>query len=310
MRDHGAVTVSGTLLCCLVLGARGIAAAPIEDPGLRSLVEAERAFARLSVEKGMQAAFLANLAADAVIFRPGPVPAVAWFREQGSSSGTLEWAPDFAAIAVRGDLGYTSGPWSYRDRPADEPVTGHFVSIWRHAEGGAWKVVLDTGIRHEPVTASDEVSPGRSGVGQSVAGGDARAVTLQMVVETERKLAAEGANRGRLAAIRAHAADDIRMYLPGEIPAIGRAAVRSLDARQDGTIEWTQHGSSAAQAGDLAYVYGTALRHPKGAAADSVAATSFVRIWRRTSDGDFEIVLDVSAPMPVSQAQAEPTSKP
>jgi hypothetical protein len=36
---------------------------------LKSLIEAERAFARLSVEKGIKGAFLANLAPDSIVFR-------------------------------------------------------------------------------------------------------------------------------------------------------------------------------------------------------------------------------------------------
>jgi ketosteroid isomerase-like protein len=308
MRDHEVVTVTGNLLALvLCLGAGVGNAAPIEDPELRSLVEAERAFARMSVEKGMQVAFLANLAPDAIVFRPGPVPAVTWFEEHPQTSGALEWAPDFAAIAGSGDLGYTSGPWSYRDQPANEPVTGHFVSVWRRGDDGVWKVVLDTGVRHDPTAGTGEVTLGpRSAVRVASAGGDARAATMKALLDVERALSADASAHGRLAAIGSHAAEDVRMYISGVVPVVGRDAVRALDARHDGMIEWTPSGSGASREGDLGYVYGTALRHPKGAAADSVEATAFMRIWRRGTGGAFEIVLDISPPMPAPKPEAKP----
>src|SRR5262245_25135878 len=63
---------------------------------LVTLVAAERAFSALSVEKGMKEAFLANLAPDAVVFRPGPVNGVKVWRARAHSAAALIWAPDYA----------------------------------------------------------------------------------------------------------------------------------------------------------------------------------------------------------------------
>src|SRR5213592_1995070 len=46
---------------------------------LDSLVQAERAFARLSMAQGVRDAFLANLANDSIIFRPTAVAGRQWF---------------------------------------------------------------------------------------------------------------------------------------------------------------------------------------------------------------------------------------
>src|SRR5262245_52995397 len=103
------------------------AADRVADPA--AVVAAERAFARASIEHGMKDAFLANLAADAIVFRPGPVPAVEWFRSRPASKGRLEWAPDVAAIASGGDLGFTAGPWRWQD-PSGAASFGHYVTVW------------------------------------------------------------------------------------------------------------------------------------------------------------------------------------
>ena len=62
------------VFCLLGLSCLLAMASPAAVPAdLRSLVEAERAFSRLSAEKGIRTAFLANLAPDSIVFRPLPV---------------------------------------------------------------------------------------------------------------------------------------------------------------------------------------------------------------------------------------------
>jgi hypothetical protein len=45
-----------------------------QGAGWKSLVQTEKAFARTAVDKGIRAAFLENLAQDAIVFRPQPTP--------------------------------------------------------------------------------------------------------------------------------------------------------------------------------------------------------------------------------------------
>src|SRR5947209_5514670 len=83
---------------------------------LNSLVEAERAFARASVARGTRAAFLENLADDSVIFHPHPVDGKTWWTAQAKRPGLLTWRPVFADVSGAGDLGYTTGPWEFREK--------------------------------------------------------------------------------------------------------------------------------------------------------------------------------------------------
>ena len=81
------------------------------------LVEAERAFARLSVAMGTREAFLANLSDESVLFRPGPVPGKSWTKDSAPPATQLNWQPEFADISQAADLGYTTGPWELRRTP-------------------------------------------------------------------------------------------------------------------------------------------------------------------------------------------------
>ena len=79
-------------------------------------------------------------------------------QENLAAAGQLNWAPEFADIAVSGDLGYTTGPWEFRRSPKDAPVAfGHYVTLWRKQNNGAWKVEVDIGIGHDKFALPDKV---------------------------------------------------------------------------------------------------------------------------------------------------------
>ena len=95
----------------------------------------------------MRDAFLAVLAEDGVLFRPGPVNGREWFESIPPPPGVLAWDPVHAEVSKAGDLGYTTGPWRY-DLDGRDAVFGHYVSIWRRAKNDSWRLVVDIGIGH------------------------------------------------------------------------------------------------------------------------------------------------------------------
>ena len=115
---------------------------------LQSLVQAEKNFAHMSIEKGIRDSFLANLTDDAIVFDPGPVNGRELYTKRSPSEAQLIWEPIFADISSAGDMGYTTGPWEYKKKKTDaRPVAyGQFLSIWKRQRDGTWKVVLDGGV--------------------------------------------------------------------------------------------------------------------------------------------------------------------
>jgi ketosteroid isomerase-like protein len=117
------------------------------------LMEIDRDFARLCVDKGANASFLAYIDSACVILRPnrGPVIGREKIIEMYSTpdtSFTLNWEPLFADISASGDLGYTYGIYTIEmDSPEGMSVTkeGTYATIWKKDGNGNWKFVLDTG---------------------------------------------------------------------------------------------------------------------------------------------------------------------
>src|SRR5258706_3323195 len=110
-------------------------------PDPKPLVDAEHAFAKLAADKGVKDAFLANLANEGVLFRPRPVDGKKWLNGNPAAPGVLSWEPAVAEIAASQDLGYTSGPWEFREKAGDKPRgTGQYLTIWKKQADGGLKV--------------------------------------------------------------------------------------------------------------------------------------------------------------------------
>jgi ketosteroid isomerase-like protein len=281
----------------LVLALAVASAAAAAD--LKSLVRAELAFSRLSEAQGIRAAFVANLAEEAIVFRPRPVPGLKLYRDRASVPGHLSWGPAYAYVSTSGDLGYTTGPYELRKEKASDPVAGrgHFVSVWRRQKDGAWKVVFDGGISYDkPFTAEPVLDPERL-AGGADSGGAAGAPHVEANAKREIERAeaalAEATLAGKPALVDTMTSD-ARLYFDGEHPLVGKAAAADALAMRGGGVTGRAQAVHASSAGDLGYVYGLA---------ESVAAPgpaqefSFLRIWKKSASGRWEIALCLFSPI-------------
>ncbi len=287
------------LLGGMVLGALFAVGAPAADkPGasLKSLVEAEQAFAKLSETSGMRTAFLANLAGDSVVFQPGPVDGRKAYEQSPNVPAMLVWKPLYADISGDGDLGYTTGPWTFSG--GDQQVNGHYVTIWRKG-GEGWKVVIDGGVSHPPFPDSGDAwsfPEPREAVVPS-AGGDFQ----KELMETDRAFSEDAKEKGFLEALLPRADPSIRVYRPGGFPIKGPEAVAEALSGEPDSWVWEPIGGAVASSGDLGYTYG--LSHAQEGSRNPAlgASNSYLRIWKRNSEGVWRIVLDLANPLPATQ---------
>lgn len=115
-----------------------------------NMMEADRAFSKMSVEKGMKNAFLEYIDSNGVLLRPNQLPiegadAIDYLIQQDDSTYTLKWEPRNGTVAQSGDLGYTYGIYALQPKLKDTIIYGTYVSIWKKQANGQWKYVLDTG---------------------------------------------------------------------------------------------------------------------------------------------------------------------
>src|SRR5215213_2921123 len=121
---------------------------------LQEMVKTEQAFSKMAEEKDTRDAFLAFIADDGLLFRPGAVNGKKWMLEHpvppSDKKPLLAWQPSYAGMAASGDMGFTTGPWESKADIKDEKLSGHghFVTVWKKQADGSWKFVVDLGISH------------------------------------------------------------------------------------------------------------------------------------------------------------------
>ncbi|MGI8838356.1 MAG: YybH family protein, partial [Pyrinomonadaceae bacterium] len=131
-----------TLLLTFVSGAFSQQAN--EKSALQSMVDTELAFARMSLEQGTRPAFMAFIAEDGILFRPRAVKGKQWMIDHplppSDKRALLSWYPSLAGIAESGDMGYTTGPWEFKDdiKDAKPSAFGNFLTIWKKQADGSW----------------------------------------------------------------------------------------------------------------------------------------------------------------------------
>jgi ketosteroid isomerase-like protein len=130
------------------------AAAPEEK---MAMMDADRAFSKLSKEKGMKKAFIEYMDEEGVLLRPEQYPllgaaAIDYLSQINDTAFSLEWEPQKGYLAKSGELGYTFGVYMLRPSSQDTVMYGTYVSIWKKQANGTWKYVLDTG--NEGVSAA------------------------------------------------------------------------------------------------------------------------------------------------------------
>ncbi|HEX9005786.1 MAG TPA: hypothetical protein VF889_00735 [Bacteroidota bacterium] len=277
------------LLALVLLVARSIASdstAPTSQ--VDSLIAAERAFAALSLEKGMGPAFVANLADDAILLRPTPVNGQAWFRDHAAPPIILRWKPALAIVAASGELGFTSGPSEVRSKadPAEPPSYGDFVTAWKRQADGAWKVEFDIGVGHAKSTLEEKLVRLFPFPQHADRKDSARMRSELRVRDTAFITSGRKSNMGDFFEMLDV---DVRLLRPGMVPLVGMKTARMyLDTLKTSLRRRTLVHQVAAS-NDLAYTYGEYT----GTAGGETAKGYYFTIWRRDPRGTWKVLIDV-----------------
>lgn len=115
-----------------------------------ALLQTDRAFSALCLEKGIKAAYLEYIDSNGVLLRPDRLPivganAIDFIIAQNDTGYQLNWRPESAFISAAADMGYIYGVYALHPSVQDTVIYGTYVSIWKKQANGKWKFVLDSG---------------------------------------------------------------------------------------------------------------------------------------------------------------------
>jgi len=270
-------------------------------PAQDELVNTERAFAKLAVERGVRESFIAYFADDGIGFAPHPHKVKERFSNSPATAArpplTLNWAPVYGDVAQAGDLGWNTGPILIEDTsPEKKPARhGMFFSVWKKQSDGGWRVTLDLGA-DTPAAVAPLNAPFKT----SYRASSKRAVAnlnveeeIAGLLKVEREFLA-AANTGSLRqAYQSRLSDDARVHRPSAMPIVGKDALRDWLARQTMTLSGEPIKADVSRSGDLGYAYG---KYELGGAQPQKGY--FARVWKRDENGQWRIVIDTVSLLP------------
>jgi len=270
-----------------------IAAVAQGQSALQEMVKTEQAFSKMAEEKNVRDAFMAFIADDGLLFRPGAVNGKKWMLEHpvppSDKKPLLAWQPAFAGMAASGDMGFTTGPWEFKGDIKDEKPAGygHFMTVWKKQADGSWKFVIDLGISH-PQSGGPQTlwQPADTNKNKTFKPVDV-VPTRQALLDRDQEYAAAVLNQGLAKSFVAFALPEVRLYRMNSLPFIGRDASSEAIAKTTDQVKWQPIAADVSRAGDLGYTHGT---YEAGA-----ERGSYVRIWKK-ENGTWRIIMDVANP--------------
>src|SRR5262245_26262638 len=264
------------------------------SPAQAAIVATERAFAKLSVERGVRASFITYFAEDGIGFGPHPYKVKETLSKLPApatrSPFVLNWAPIFGGVASSGDLGWNTGPTLREDTSPDKKPSQHgmFFSVWKIQSDGTWRVVLDLGISTPsavaPLDAPFQAAAQRTVWEPSASAGGSTASLL----EAEQEFLSAAKSGSVKQAYSTRLTDAARIHRPDTMPIVGKSTIGKWLDQQTMSLSGEPIKVDAARSGDVGYAYGSyELVGPES------EKGYYARVWTRDAQKKWRIVMDV-----------------
>lgn len=124
-----------------------------QDTENRRLLNTDKQFAKMSLEKGAAEAFNYFLTEDAMGMSHGEHPVIGRDKlyaemKEGQENYTLAWDPQRAEVSASEDMGWSWGTYTLTfkdDEDQEQKRYGKYLNIWERQDGGQWRVIVDMG---------------------------------------------------------------------------------------------------------------------------------------------------------------------
>ena len=117
----------------------------------KEIYQAEKAFEKMTKEKGIAEAFYFFADENAVIKREHDTLIIGkeniriYYDVNRNKNATVNWTPDFIDVSDCGTLGYTYGKFAWKIETPDSmfEYKGIFHTVWKKQKDNNWKYVWD-----------------------------------------------------------------------------------------------------------------------------------------------------------------------
>ena len=261
------------------------------DGSTKSLVNAEKDFAKSIAKKGDKESYIEYSSANTLVFRPNPVNAKTFYASQTKGMNEVSWEPNFAKVSRSGDLGFTTGPYEV---DGATKKYGQYLSIWK-AENGTWKLAIDLGTESNKPLAKftdrfeepkDRMKPKAFINEKEIKAGK------DIILTTEKSLNTMLKTHG-IAAFGGFLTNNARLLFPGNEAIEGKGKVISFYNGMVSKINLKTTGVDKALGSDLAYTYGVATIDYR---ADLRESFNYVFIYEKAADSSWNLIVQAFVP--------------
>ena len=140
------------LLIAVILFFAGSVHSQNKEANKKEILQTEKAFEKMTSEKGIAEAFYHFADKNAVIKREndtlisGNENIKIYYQKKVLKDATVNWTPDFIDVSASGDLGYTYGKFIWKIKGDDGKIVeykGVFHTVWKRQKDNSWKYVWD-----------------------------------------------------------------------------------------------------------------------------------------------------------------------
>ncbi|QNF34938.1 DUF4440 domain-containing protein [Adhaeribacter swui] len=268
------------LTSCLSFGISATAQTPVEE-----VITTELAFAKLAVDQDTRAAFLAYMSDNSLLERQGKLikGRPVYLQLPPDTSGKLIWYPTIATSSAAGDLGYTSGPYSYQVK-GKAVAFGDFATVWEKHTNQKWTFVIDLGNSYEPIKEQsppgkiEKINPANS---KNLKNSSTDLLKIDQNLNAQIQL-------GLASAYVKVLHPSARLLRTGKPPYTTTAEKETLFA-QKVTLQFKPEGYRIASSNDLGVVYGSCtLLEPNSDTAPQQGA--YMHVWRKDAQKGWQLL--------------------
>lgn len=282
-RSNKAIKTILTLLCLLIT-FQGFSQRP---EGVDQLVAAENYFNLKVQEKGLKKAFITVSDNNTIAFRPGPVPAERYYKEQPDSIGFLKLEPAIAKISKSMDWGFTAGPYVFNpDESKTRSYYGTYLSVWKKNPRGVWKLAMDAGVAHKKPTNTLKkrfVNP--TDVKYIHQKSDKRLQQREDIVFSSDKLMSTIMKADNKIAQTEFLTEDSWLLFPGYEPMTNKKTIMEFWKKKGYKALTYPIKADRAISGEIAYTYGTATILAK--------KYNYIRVWEVQPGFKWSVIVEV-----------------
>jgi ketosteroid isomerase-like protein len=123
-----------------------------KDKIKKEIFQTEKAFEKMTSEKGIAEAFYYFADENAVIIRENNTlikkkeNIKIYYDKKNLKNATVNWTPDYIDVSDCGTLGYTYGKFVWKIKNDDgtiKEIKGIFHTVWKKQKDNTWKYVWD-----------------------------------------------------------------------------------------------------------------------------------------------------------------------